>query len=135
MTDPISDLLTRIRNAQMVGKTSVIISASQLKKAVTKVLHDEGYIEGFEIKNENARGGKEGFPELHIKLKYYAARPVIEKIERISRPSHRRYAGWQEIPRPNNGLGISIVSTSQGIVSDRHARSAKIGGEVICTVY
>jgi small subunit ribosomal protein S8 len=130
MTDPISDLLTRIRNAQMVEKLSVRLPASRIKNAVTKVLLDEGYIGGFEVVKNQA-----GFPELVIDLKYYAGRPVIEKIDRVSRQSHRRYAGWQELPRPSNGLGISIVSTSKGIMSDRHARAQKIGGEVICTVY
>lgn len=135
MTDPISDLLTRIRNAQMVAKTSVSLPASRLKIAVTQVLLDEGYIEAFEIKKPEGKVTKGKFPQLFITLKYYANRPVIEKVARISRPGLRRYMGWSDLPRPSNGLGISIVSTSKGIMSDRHARSAKIGGEVIATVY
>lgn len=135
MTDPISDLLTRIRNAQMVAHTHVSISASRLKKAVTQVLLDEGYIESFEIVAPTGKGAKGGFAEIRIALKYYANRPVIEKISRVSRPGLRQYMGWEELPRPYNGMGISIVSTSKGIMSDRHARAAKIGGEVIATVY
>lgn len=130
MTDPISDMLTRIRNAQLVAKAEVSMSASRIKNAVAKVLFEEGYIESFEVGKD-----ERGFPQLKIALKYYANRPVIEKIQRESRPGLRRYASWQSLPRPSSGLGISIVSTSKGIMSDRHARAQKIGGEVIATVY
>lgn len=132
MTDPISDMLTRIRNAQAMAKPSVSLPASRIKNAVAKVLLDEGYIAGFEVSTDKEKGA---FPKLNIALKYYAGRPVIEKIDRVSRPGLRRYAGWDELPRPSNGLGISIVSTSKGIMSDRSARTEKLGGEVLCTVY
>ena len=128
MSDPIADMLTRIRNAQMVEKPSVTLPASKLKTAIAKVLKDEGYIEDFAVRGE---GGK---PELEIALKYYAGKPVIEKIERISRPGLRIYKGRDDIPRVMNGLGVAIVSTSKGVMTDRRARETGIGGEVLCVV-
>lgn len=128
MSDPIADMLTRIRNGQMIEKTSVRMPASKLKKAIAQVLQDEGYIEGFMVR-ENA-----GLPEIEVALKYYAGRPVIEKIERISRPGLRIYKGRDDLPRVMNGLGVAIVSTSQGVMTDRKARSLGVGGEVLCVV-
>lgn len=128
MQDPIADMLTRIRNAQMVNKARVVMPASKLKNAIAKVLKDEGYIEDFVVQ-EN--GGK---PLLEIGLKYYAGRPVIEKLDRVSRPGLRIYRSAQAIPKVMNGLGVAIVSTSQGVMTDRKARAAGIGGEVLCVV-
>jgi small subunit ribosomal protein S8 len=128
MSDPIADMLTRIRNGQMTEKTSVRMPASKLKKAIAQVLQDEGYIEGFMMR-ENA-----GLPELEVALKYYAGRPVIEKIERVSKPGLRIYKGRDNLPRVMNGLGVAIVSTSQGVMTDRKARSLGVGGEVLCVV-
>jgi small subunit ribosomal protein S8 len=128
MSDPISDMLTRIRNGQMTEKASVRMPSSKLKKAIAQVLKDEGYIEGFMVR-ENA-----GLPEMEVALKYYAGRPVIEKIERISRPGLRIYKGRDDLPRVMNGLGVAIVSTSQGVMTDRKARSLGVGGEVLCVV-
>ena len=128
MSDPIADMLTRIRNAQMVQKTSVVMPSSKLKVAIAQVLKDEGYIDGFAVRGEAAR------PELEIALKYYAGRPVIERIERVSRPGLRIYKASREIPQVMNGLGIAIVSTSRGVMTDRKARSTGVGGEVLCIV-
>ena len=128
MTDPISDMLTRIRNAQQMEKVSVGMPSSKLKVAIAQVLKDEGYIDGFAVKGEASK------PELEIALRYYAGRPVIEKLERVSRPGLRIYRGKQDIPRVMNGLGVAIVSTSRGVMTDRRARSAGIGGEVLCIV-
>ncbi|MBI2312985.1 MAG: 30S ribosomal protein S8 [Betaproteobacteria bacterium] len=128
MNDPIADMLTRIRNAQLSEKTSVAMPSSRLKAAIAQVLKDEGYIENFLVR-EN-----EGKPMLEIGLKYYAGRPVIEKIERVSRPGLRIYKGCQDIPRVMNGLGVAIVSTSKGVMTDRKARASGIGGEVLCIV-
>ncbi|TMH52043.1 MAG: 30S ribosomal protein S8 [Betaproteobacteria bacterium] len=128
MTDPIADMLTRIRNAQMVGKTAVGVPSSKLKISIAQVLKDEGYIEGFTVR-EN-----EGKPELEIGLKYYADKPVIEKIERVSTPGLRVYKGRDELPRVMNGLGVAIVSTSKGVMTDRKARATGLGGEVLCIV-
>jgi len=128
MHDPIADMLTRIRNAQMVNKPRVAMPASKLKSAIAKVLKDEGYIEDFVVQ-EN--GGK---PQLEIGLKYYAGRPVIETIDRVSSPGLRVYRGAEAIPKVMNGLGVAIVSTSQGVMTDRKARAAGIGGEVLCFV-
>jgi small subunit ribosomal protein S8 len=128
MSDPISDLLTRIRNAQMVSKASVSIPSSKVKVAIAQVLKDEGYIDGFEVKSE---GGKS---ELVISLKYYAGRPVIERIERVSRPGLRVYKGSAAIPQVMNGLGVAIVTTPQGVMTDRKARATGVGGEVLCYV-
>ncbi|WP_124950235.1 30S ribosomal protein S8 [Sulfuriferula thiophila] len=128
MSDPIADMLTRIRNAQSVEKSAVVMPSSKVKVAIAKVLKDEGYVEEFVV-NEN-----EGKPELHISLKYYAGRPVIEKIERVSRPGLRIYKGSQELPKVMNGLGIAIISTSGGVMTDRKARANGVGGEVLCIV-
>jgi len=129
MTDPIADMLTRIRNAQMVRKTEVIMPASKIKAAIAQVLKDEGYIDGFAVR-EN--GGK---PELEISLKYYAGQPVIEKIERVSRPGLRIYRGKDELPKVLGGMGTVIVSTPKGVMSDQDARAQNVGGEVLCTVF
>ena len=128
MSDPVADMLTRIRNAQLSEKQAVAIPASKLKAAIAKVLKDEGYIEDFAVR-EN-----EGKPLLEINLKYYAGRPVIEKIERISRPGLRMYKPSRDIPTVMNGLGIAIVSTSKGVMTDRKARGMGVGGEVLCIV-
>ncbi|MDR3392507.1 MAG: 30S ribosomal protein S8 [Sulfuriferula sp.] len=128
MSDPIADMLTRIRNAQSVEKSAVVMPSSKVKVAIAKVLKDEGYVEDFAV-SENA-----GKPELHISLKYYAGRPVIEKIERVSRPGLRIYKGSQELPKVMNGLGIAIISTSGGVMTDRKARANGVGGEVLCIV-
>jgi small subunit ribosomal protein S8 len=128
MSDPIADMLTRIRNAQMVDKPHVMIPSSKLKVAIAKVLKEEGYIEGFAIRGDAAR------PDLEIALKYYAGRPVIEHIERVSRPGLRIYRGRHAIPNVQNGLGVAIVTTPKGVMTDRKARQAGIGGEVICYV-
>ncbi len=128
MTDPIADMLTRIRNAQSVGKTNVSMPSSKIKMAIAKVLQDEGYIDSFAVRAEL------GKREMDIGLRYYAGRPVIEKIERISRPGLRVYKGAHDIPTVLNGLGVAIVSTSQGLMTDRKARAAGVGGEVLCIV-
>jgi small subunit ribosomal protein S8 len=128
MSDPIADMLTRIRNAQMVDKTTVVMPSSKLKVAIAQVLKDEGYIDGYAIKGEAAKS------QLEIALKYYAGRPVIERIERVSRPGLRIYKGRHEIPQVKNGLGVAIVTTPQGVMTDRKARAAGIGGEVLCYV-
>jgi len=128
MSDPIADMLTRIRNAQLSEKPSTTMASSKVKVAIAKVLKDEGYIEDFSV---NQVDGK---PQLEIGLKYYAGRPVIEKIERISRPGLRIYRPSKSVPRVMNGLGIAIVSTSKGVMTDRKARGMGIGGEVLCLV-
>jgi small subunit ribosomal protein S8 len=127
MSDPIADMLTRIRNAQSVEKTAVTMPSSKLKVAIAQVLKDEGYIDGFAIKGEAKA-------ELEIALKYYAGRPVIERIERVSRPGLRVYKGRHTIPQVQNGLGVAIVTTPQGVMTDRKARASGIGGEVLCYV-
>jgi small subunit ribosomal protein S8 len=126
MSDPIADMLTRIRNAQAVGKQEVHMPSSKLKSAIAKVLHEEGYIDEYVVVGEKA--------QLKIKLKYYAGRPVIERIERVSTPGLRVYKGFADIPQVMNGLGIAIVTTPSGVMTDRKARSMKIGGEIICYV-
>ena len=128
MSDPIADLLTRIRNAQMVAKSTVNVPSSKVKVAIAQVLKDEGYIDGFKVSNE---GGK---AELEIALKYYAGKPVIERIERVSRPGLRVYRGSDSIPQVQNGLGVAIVTTPQGVMTDRKARATGVGGEVLCYV-
>jgi small subunit ribosomal protein S8 len=128
MSDPIADMLTRIRNAQMVEKATVTLPASKVKVAIAKVLKDEGYIDGFKV---SAEGGKS---ELEIALKYYAGRPVIERIERVSRPGLRVYKGRDAIPQVMNGLGVAIVTTPRGVMTDRKARAEGVGGEVLCYV-
>jgi small subunit ribosomal protein S8 len=128
MSDPIADMLTRIRNAQMVDKTSVAMPLSKLKKAIAQVLKDEGYIDSFAVVGDAAK------PQLEITLKYYAGKPVIEHIERVSRPGLRIYKGRHDIPNVMNGLGVAIVTTPKGVMTDRKARQAGIGGEVLCYV-
>ena len=128
MSDPIADMLTRIRNAQMVEKGAVTMPSSKLKVAIAQVLKDEGYIDGFAIK------GDTGKSELEIALKYYAGRPVIERIERVSRPGLRIYRGSGNLPKVLNGLGVAIVSTPRGVMTDRKARASNVGGEVLCVV-
>ena len=128
MTDPIADMLTRIRNAQMVGHTEVSMPSSKLKLSIAQVLKDEGYIEEFAVREESA------MRQLRIGLKYYAGKPVIERIERVSKPGLRVYKGRDDIPRVMNGLGVAILSTSRGVMTDRKARAAGIGGEVLCIV-
>ncbi|MGB9093453.1 MAG: 30S ribosomal protein S8 [Gallionella sp.] len=129
MSDPISDMLTRIRNAQMAEKTTVAMPASKLKVAIVEVLKSEGYVDGF-----NVISGEGGKHTLEIALKYYSGRPVIENIQRVSRPGLRVYKGSDDIPTVMNGLGIAIVSTSKGLMTDRKARANGIGGEVLCVV-
>ncbi len=129
MQDPLSDMLTRVRNAQMVGKTCVEMPGSKLKVAVAQVLQDEGYIEGFNATDDD------GKPRLSIDLKYYLGKPVIAEICRISRPGLRRYSGSNELPSVKKGLGVAIISTSKGVMTERAARAAGVGGEVLCTVY
>jgi small subunit ribosomal protein S8 len=128
MSDPIADMLTRIRNAQLVEKAVVSMPASKLKVAIAQVLKDEGYIDGFATR-DNA-----GKPELEVTLKYYAGRPVIERIERVSRPGLRIYKGHDAIPHVMNGLGVAIVTTPKGVMTDRKARQTGVGGEVLCYV-
>jgi small subunit ribosomal protein S8 len=128
MSDPIADMLTRIRNAQRVEKTEVVMPSSKLKAAIAQVLTDEGYIEGFKVE------ANDGKPQLRIGLRYYAGRPVIERLERVSRPGLRIYRGREAIPQVMNGLGVAIVSTSRGVMTDRRARSQGVGGEVLCYV-
>ncbi|QHI99214.1 30S ribosomal protein S8 [Xylophilus rhododendri] len=128
MSDPIADLLTRIRNAQMVSKATVSVPSSKVKIAISQVLKDEGYIDSFEVKTVDNKS------EIVITLKYYAGRPVIERIERVSRPGLRVYKGHDAIPQVMNGLGVAIVTTPQGVMTDRKARATGIGGEVLCYV-
>jgi small subunit ribosomal protein S8 len=128
MSDPIADMLTRIRNAQMIEKVSVAMPSSKVKVAIAQVLKDEGYIEDFAVKSEGAKA------ELNIALKYYAGRPVIERLERVSKPGLRVYRGRNDIPQVMNGLGVAIVSTPKGVMTDRKARASGVGGEVICYV-
>jgi len=129
MQDPLSDMLTRIRNAQMAGKTSVDMPGSKLKAAVASVLKEEGYIAGFEARVDGVK------PRLKLDLKYFEGKPVIAEIDRVSRPSLRRYAASDELPSVRGGLGVAIVSTSKGVMTDRAARAAGVGGEVLCTVF
>ena len=131
MHDPIADMLTRIRNAQLVGHTEVSMPASRLKGAIAKVLKDEGYIEDFAMREKSGDSAKK---ELAIALKYYAGRPVIERLERVSKPGLRVYKGRDDIPRVMNGLGVAILSTSRGVMTDRKARADGLGGEVLCIV-
>jgi small subunit ribosomal protein S8 len=128
MSDPIADMLTRIRNAQSVEKPVVSMPSSKLKVAIAQVLKDEGYIDSFAVKTEGVKS------ELEISLKYYAGRPVIERIERVSRPGLRIYRGRDAIPTVMNGLGVAIVTTPKGVMTDRKARATGVGGEVLCYV-
>ncbi|MBK5934887.1 30S ribosomal protein S8 [Rhodovulum imhoffii] len=130
MNDPLGDMLTRIRNAQMRGKSKVRTPASKLRAWVLDVLLDEGYIRGYETVT-----GTSGLPELEVALKYYEGTPVIRELRRVSTPGRRVYMGVKEIPQVRQGLGVSIVSTSKGVMSDAAARAANVGGEVLCTVF
>ncbi len=125
MSDPIADMFTRIRNAQAVDKQSVVMPSSKLKVAIAKVLQDEGYIDGFEVTRDGAHA------TLSVQLKYYAGSPVIERIVRVSKPGLRVYKARDDLPRVMNGLGVAIVSTSKGVMTDRHARASGVGGEVL----
>jgi len=127
MSDPIADMLTRIRNGQAAEKASVSMPASKMKQAIAKVLKDEGYIKDFAVTD----GGK---PEMTVSLKYFEGRPVIESMKRVSRPGLRIYKNKDELPQVLNGLGIAVISTSKGVMTDREARAAGYGGEVICFV-
>lgn len=129
MSDPIADLLTRIRNAQMAKLPTVGIPSSKIKVAIAKVLQDEGYITGYQVDDN---GGK---PNLNIELKYFQGKPVIEEIKRASRPGLRSYKGKDDLPKVRAGLGISIMSTNKGLMTETQARAAGIGGEVLCTVF
>ena len=130
LNDPLGDMLTRIRNAQLRGKSSVRSPASKLRAWVLDVLRDEGYIRGYEhVTSEN------GHAELNIELKYSAGEPAIRELTRISKPGRRVYAGAQEIPVVRNGLGVSVVSTPKGVMTDASARAANVGGEVLCTIF
>ena len=128
MTDPIADMLVRIRNAQTVGHSEVAMPASRLKASIAKVLKDEGYIEDFATRENGPK------KELRIALKYYAGKPVIERLERVSKPGLRVYKGRNDIPKVMNGLGVAILSTSRGVMTDRKARADGVGGEVLCIV-
>lgn len=128
MSDPIADMLTRIRNAQSVDKAVVSMPSSKIKVAIAQVLQDEGYIDGFSVRSEDGKN------QLDIALKYYAGRPVIERIERVSRPGLRVYRGREAIPSVMNGLGVAIVTTPKGVMTDRKARQTGVGGEVLCYV-
>jgi small subunit ribosomal protein S8 len=128
MSDPISDMLTRIRNAQMASKASVAMPSSKVKMAISKVLKEEGYIEDYSVATV------EGKAVLEVILKYYAGRPVIERIDRVSKPGLRIYRGVDSIPTVMNGLGVAIVSTPKGVMTDRKARASNTGGEVLCVV-
>ena len=128
MQDPLADMLTRIRNAHMRSKSAVAMPSSKLKVSVAKVLLEEGYIAGYSV----SEGAK---PELTVDLKYFEGKPVIEELARISKPSLRQYVATGELPKVRGGLGVAIVSTSQGVMTDRAARAAGVGGEVLCTVF
>ncbi len=130
MNDPIGDMLTRIRNSQMRGKSTVLVPASKMRVRVLEVLADEGYIRGFEDAT-----GKDGHPAIEVSLKYYEGEPVIREMKRVSKPGRRVYLSVKDIPVVRQGLGVSIVSTSKGVMSDASARSQNIGGEVLCTVF
>jgi small subunit ribosomal protein S8 len=125
MSDPVADMFTRIRNAQRVEKESVSMPSSRLKVAIAQVLKDEGYIDDFAVRGQGAKN------ELEVQLKYYAGRPVIERLERVSRPGLRVYRGRDALPQVMNGLGVAIVTTPKGVMTDRRARASGVGGEVI----
>ena len=129
MQDPLADMLTRIRNAQMARMAAVSMPTSRVKVSLVEVLQSEGYVEGFDVKEVD------GHKQLTIALKYYEGRPVIEEIKRASRPGLRFYVGKDELPKVKGGLGVAIVSTSKGVMTDRAARVAGVGGEVLCTVF
>lgn len=129
MSDPIADMLTRIRNGSQAGKESVSMPASVSKAAIAGVLQDEGYIKGFEVRGDGT--GK----SLEVRLKYFQGNPVIEEINRISTPGCRIYARSDDLPSVRNGLGVALISTSKGVMTDKSARRQQVGGEVICTVF
>lgn len=129
MSDPIADLLTRIRNAQMAGKPTVNCPSSTIKQSILNVLKDEGYIEGYTLSDDVVK------PEIQIKLKYFNGKPVIEELNRISSPGLRQYKASDELPSVRAGLGIAVISTNKGVMTDRAARAAGVGGEVLCTVF
>ncbi len=129
MNDPIGDMLTRIRNASMRGKSTVVTPASKQRVRVLEVMADEGYIRGFESTSDK------GHPAIEISLKYYEGQPVIRELKRVSKPGRRVYMGVKDIPQVRQGLGVSIVSTPKGVMSDAAARSQNVGGEVLCTVF
>ena len=128
MSDPIADMLTRIRNAQLAEKASVSMPSSKVKAAIAAVLKDEGYVEDFAVRQNDGKA------TLEIALKYYAGRPVIERIESVSKPGLRIYKGCEDIPRVMNGLGVAIVSTPKRVMTDRKSRATKVGGDVVCIV-
>ena len=128
MSDPIADMLTRIRNGLARSKVSVSMPSSGLKESIAKVLQDEGFVDGFEVKEADRKR------TLTITLRYYEGEPVIERLSRVSRPGRRMYCGANDMPRLNGGLGVVMISTSKGVMSDRQARTEGIGGEVICSV-
>ena len=130
MNDPIGDMLTRIRNCQLRGKSKVMTPASKLRVRVLEVMADEGYIRGFEETTD-----ERGHPAIEISLKYYEGEPVIRELKRVSKPGRRVYMGVSDSPSVRQGLGVSIVSTSKGVMSDAKARQANVGGEVLCTVF
>ena len=128
MTDPVADMLTRIRNAQIAEKASVAMPSSKIKVAIASVLKDEGYIDDFAVRDTDGKA------QLDLALKYYAGNPVIGRIERVSRPGLRVYKGKDELPRVLDGLGVAIMSTPKGVMTDRKARASNVGGEVLCIV-
>ena len=128
MTDPVADMLTRIRNAQIAEKASVAMPSSKIKVAIASVLKDEGYIDDFAVRDTDGKA------QLDLALKYYAGNPVIGRIERVSRPGLRVYKGKDDLPRVLDGLGVAIVSTPKGVMTDRKARASNVGGEVLCIV-
>lgn len=128
MQDPLADMLTRIRNAQMAEKSNVSMPSAKLKVAVAKVLKEEGYVASYEVVGDVK-------PTLSIELKYFEGKPVIEELKRVSRPGLRQYKSVDQLPKVKGGLGVSIVSTNKGVMTDRAARAAGIGGEVLCTVF
>ncbi len=130
MTDPLGDMLTRIRNAQMRGKSTVLTPSSKLRSWVLEVLKDEGYIRGYELIK-----GDSGKESLEVSLKYFDGEPVIRELKRISKPGRRIYAEVRDIPTVRQGLGIAIVSTSKGVMSGNRAKAVNVGGEVLCTVF
>lgn len=129
MSDPIADLLTRIRNAQMAGKVSVTCPSSKIKQAILEVLKQEGYIAGYAVSADVVK------PELTITLKYFNGKPVIEELHRGSTPGLRSYKGSKQLPKVRAGLGVAVVSTNKGVMTDRAARAAGVGGEILCTVF
>lgn len=129
MQDTLADMFTRIRNGQMAGKTAVSMPSSNQKVALARVLTDEGFVGGFSVDDQNVKA------TLTVELRYYEGRPVIREIKRSSRPGLRRYKGKEALPKVQGGLGIAIISTSKGLMTDRDARKAGIGGEVLCTVF